>query len=64
MTGFLLITTREGKLLYISENVTEYLGHSMVSTLKKTLINHNQCDKISLFFLPGPKFTSQKADNH
>lgn len=31
MTGFLLITTREGKLLYISENVTEYLGHSMVS---------------------------------
>ena len=31
MTGFLLITTREGKLLYISDNVTEYLGHSMVN---------------------------------
>uniref|UniRef100_A0A0B7A972 BHLH domain-containing protein n=1 Tax=Arion vulgaris TaxID=1028688 RepID=A0A0B7A972_9EUPU len=30
MTGFLLVTTREGKLLYISENVTDYLGHSMV----------------------------------
>jgi hypothetical protein len=31
INGFLLITTREGKLLYISENITEYLGHSMVS---------------------------------
>lgn len=31
LTGFLLLTTRDGKLLYISENVTEYLGHSMVS---------------------------------
>ena len=33
LTGFLLLTTRDGKLLYISENVTEYLGHSMVSYL-------------------------------
>lgn len=33
MTGFLLITTREGKMLYISENVTEYLGHSMVDMM-------------------------------
>lgn len=30
MSGFLLISTKEGKLLYISENVTEFLGHSMV----------------------------------
>lgn len=30
LTGFLLVTTRDGKLIYISENVTEYLGHSMV----------------------------------
>lgn len=30
LAGFLLITTRDGKLVYISENVTEYLGHSMV----------------------------------
>jgi len=31
--GFLLITTQEGKLLYISENITEYLGHSMVDMM-------------------------------
>ncbi|XP_038074863.1 neuronal PAS domain-containing protein 4-like [Patiria miniata] len=31
--GFLLVMTREGKLLYISENVTDYLGHSMVELL-------------------------------
>ncbi|KAK6182204.1 hypothetical protein SNE40_009936 [Patella caerulea] len=30
LTGFILVTTREGKLLYISENVTDFLGHSMV----------------------------------
>ncbi|KAL5008712.1 hypothetical protein ScPMuIL_014293 [Solemya velum] len=30
LTGFLLVTTRDGKLVYISENVNEYLGHSMV----------------------------------
>lgn len=30
LTGFILATTRDGKLVYISENVTEYLGHSMV----------------------------------
>lgn len=30
LTGFLLVTTKEGKLLYISENVTDFLGHSMV----------------------------------
>jgi len=33
LTGFVLVTTREGKLLYISENVTEYLGHSMVDMM-------------------------------
>lgn len=30
LTGFILVTTRDGKLVYISENVTDYLGHSMV----------------------------------
>ncbi|XP_066281283.1 neuronal PAS domain-containing protein 4-like [Branchiostoma lanceolatum] len=33
--GFLLVTTREGKMLYISENVTEHLGHSMVDLLSQ-----------------------------
>jgi hypothetical protein len=31
MSGFLMIMTQSGKLLYISENAAEYLGHSMVS---------------------------------
>nr|XP_015194226.1 PREDICTED: neuronal PAS domain-containing protein 4 [Lepisosteus oculatus] len=30
LSGFLLVMTSEGKLLYLSENVTEHLGHSMV----------------------------------
>lgn len=32
MSGFLIMMTQNGKLLYISDNAAEYLGHSMVST--------------------------------
>ena len=31
LPGFLMLLTGEGKLLYLSESVTEHLGHSMVS---------------------------------
>lgn len=31
LPGFLLAFTAEGKLLYLSESVSEHLGHSMVS---------------------------------
>lgn len=34
MSGFLMMLTQNGKLLYISDNAAEYLGHSMVSTLR------------------------------
>ncbi len=37
MEGFVLVSTQDGKLLYISENVTEYLGHSMVRNSKHFL---------------------------
>ncbi|MGH0190221.1 UNVERIFIED_CONTAM: hypothetical protein FKN15_043043 [Acipenser sinensis] len=30
LPGFLLVVTSEGKLLYLSDNVTEHLGHSVV----------------------------------
>ncbi|XP_064408042.1 neuronal PAS domain-containing protein 4A [Latimeria chalumnae] len=30
LPGFLLVMTSEGKLIYISETIAEYLGHSMV----------------------------------
>ena len=33
LPGFLLAITSDGKLLYISDNVTEYLGHSMVELM-------------------------------
>lgn len=31
LPGFLLAFTGEGKLIYVSENVAEHLGHSVVS---------------------------------
>lgn len=31
LSGFLMMMTQNGKLLYISDNAAEYLGHSMVS---------------------------------
>lgn len=30
MSGFIMMMTQQGKLLYISENAADYLGHSMV----------------------------------
>ena len=32
----MIVTNQEGKLLFVSENVTDYLGHSMVSVNKFT----------------------------
>lgn len=39
MSGFLMMLTQNGKLLYISDNAAEYLGHSMVSITVKNLSN-------------------------
>ncbi|XP_049821598.1 neuronal PAS domain-containing protein 4 isoform X2 [Aethina tumida] len=33
LSGFLMMTTQNGKLLYISDNAAEYLGHSMEDLL-------------------------------
>lgn len=33
MSGFIMMMTHQGKLLYISENAAEYLGHSMEDLL-------------------------------
>lgn len=38
MPGFLLLLTGEGKLLYLSDSVSEHLGHSMVSQADKKVI--------------------------
>uniref|UniRef100_A0A668AQM6 Neuronal PAS domain protein 4 like n=1 Tax=Myripristis murdjan TaxID=586833 RepID=A0A668AQM6_9TELE len=32
--GFILVTTTQGRLVYVSENVADYLGHSMVDVLQ------------------------------
>ena len=34
LNGFIMMTTQTGKLLYISDNAAEYLGHSMVRDFK------------------------------
>lgn len=44
LPGFLLAFTGEGKLIYVSENVAEHLGHSVVSIcpahqLRETLLS-------------------------
>lgn len=33
LPGFLLVLTSEGKLLHLSDNVAEHLGHSMVRNI-------------------------------
>ncbi|KAK4009906.1 hypothetical protein OUZ56_019049 [Daphnia magna] len=39
MNGFLMMMTQNGKLLYISDNAAEYLGHSMSNAPSKSLAN-------------------------
>ncbi|KAK3524366.1 hypothetical protein QTP70_028033, partial [Hemibagrus guttatus] len=36
LPGFLLLLTSEGKLLYLSDNITEHLGHSMVDLVSQS----------------------------
>ncbi|GBP42381.1 Neuronal PAS domain-containing protein 4B [Eumeta japonica] len=36
LNGFLMMLTQNGKLLYISDNAAEYLGHSMVRHFDKS----------------------------
>ncbi|KAM9451089.1 neuronal PAS domain-containing protein 4B [Clarias gariepinus] len=36
LPGFLLLLTNEGKLLYLSDNVTDHLGHSMVDLVSQS----------------------------
>jgi len=38
MSGFIMMMTQQGKLLYISENAADYLGHSMVISSKKLTV--------------------------
>lgn len=37
LPGFLMLLTGEGKLLYLSDSVSEHLGHSMVSPNRTSL---------------------------
>lgn len=37
LSGFLMLLTGEGKLLYLSDSVSEHLGHSMVSPNRTSL---------------------------
>jgi hypothetical protein len=40
MPGFILVVSTDGKLLYVSDNVADYLGHSSVS--HRTTQQHTQ----------------------
>lgn len=41
LPGFLMLLTGEGKLIYLSDSVSEHLGHSMVSLNVPDYYLHN-----------------------
>ncbi|TTU93294.1 Neuronal PAS domain-containing protein 4-like [Bagarius yarrelli] len=53
LPGFLVAMTSEGKLLYVSENVSHYLGLSMVEVLQGdtfySMITNNDSEKVKLY---------------
>lgn len=54
MSGFLMMMTQNGKLLYISDNAAEYLGHSMV--IKHFNIQYSYVDHILFSSNSNTKF--------
>ena len=50
LNGFIMMTTQTGKLLYISDNAAEYLGHSMVSNNINSKSGYNFSSAVMLMF--------------
>lgn len=48
LPGFLMLLTGEGKLLYLSDSVSEHLGHSMVSLHTTTFVKEYSSSTLGL----------------
>ncbi|XP_016108296.1 neuronal PAS domain-containing protein 4-like [Sinocyclocheilus grahami] len=53
LPGFLLVLTSEGKLLYLSNNVAEHLGHSMVDLVAQSDSVYDIIDPADHFIMRG-----------
>uniref|UniRef100_A0A672SRH1 Neuronal PAS domain-containing protein 4-like n=1 Tax=Sinocyclocheilus grahami TaxID=75366 RepID=A0A672SRH1_SINGR len=53
LPGFLLVLTSEGKLLYLSDNVAEHLGHSMVDLVAQSDSVYDIVDPADHFIMRG-----------
>ncbi|NP_001410783.1 neuronal PAS domain-containing protein 4B [Danio rerio] len=53
LPGFLLVLTSEGKLLYLSDNVAEHLGHSMVDLVAQSDSVYDIIDPVDHFIMRG-----------
>ncbi|KAF4098525.1 neuronal PAS domain-containing protein 4B [Onychostoma macrolepis] len=53
LPGFLLVLTSEGKLLYLSDNVAEHLGHSMVDLVAQSDSVYDIIDPADHFIMRG-----------
>ncbi|XP_073727353.1 neuronal PAS domain-containing protein 4B isoform X1 [Misgurnus anguillicaudatus] len=53
LPGFLLVLTSEGKLLYLSDNVSEHLGHSMVDLVAQSDSVYDVIDPSDHFIVRG-----------
>ncbi|XP_058241667.1 neuronal PAS domain-containing protein 4-like [Hemibagrus wyckioides] len=64
LPGFLVAMTREGKLLYVSENVSHYLGLSMVEVLQGdtfySMITNSDTEKIK-FYLQDENLNTERS---
>ncbi|XP_060781035.1 neuronal PAS domain-containing protein 4-like isoform X2 [Neoarius graeffei] len=64
LPGFLVAMTTEGKLLYVSENVSHYLGLSMVDVLQGdtfySMITNNDTQKVK-FYLQDENLQTERS---
>ncbi|XP_053133205.1 neuronal PAS domain-containing protein 4 [Hemicordylus capensis] len=64
LPGFLLAFTGEGKLIYVSENVAEHLGHSMVDLVAQGDSIYDIIDPVDHFVMRHQLALPSPADPH
>ncbi|XP_066575203.1 neuronal PAS domain-containing protein 4A [Amia ocellicauda] len=62
LPGFLLVMTSEGKLLYLSENITDHLGHSMVDLVAQGDSVYDIIDPTDHFVMRSNLLPAPSAD--
>ncbi|XP_067092930.1 neuronal PAS domain-containing protein 4-like [Osmerus mordax] len=65
LPGFILVLSADGRLLYVSENVSDYLGHSMVDVLQGDsfydMVEHHDLEAVKSHLETDPTSSTERS---